>query len=134
MLSKPLMTASSVFLLALGLVLNFAPMEIASRAGFAGMPLAGLTLSLLAGALMGLGVVNWMSKNSGIGGIYGRPLAMGNLLHFVVGAFGLGRAAATGAVPDATWALFAVYLIFALGFGWLVFAGEPGTTRAPKSC
>jgi hypothetical protein len=31
-------------------------------------------------------MVNWTAKGNLIGGIYGRPIAIGNLTHFVMGA------------------------------------------------
>lgn len=129
MMSKLTMNASAIFLFGLGVVLNFAPHELAVRAGFIGMPLADLTLQLLAGALLGLGAVNWMSRQSLIGGIYGRAIGIGNLLHFSVGAFALGRAASAGVAPELTWALFGGYLALALAFAWLIFLGgsEPAS-------
>lgn len=42
------------------------------------------------GALfLGFGLLNWMAKGSIIGGIYNKPLVIGNLMHFGVGAITL---------------------------------------------
>jgi hypothetical protein len=51
-----IMTLAALFLIALGAVLNFAPTEVAGMLGFTGMPVAGVALQVLAGALLALGV------------------------------------------------------------------------------
>lgn len=123
-----IMTLSAIFLIGLGAVLNFAPAEIAGRLGFTGMPMAAVLLQVLAGGLLGLGVLDWMSRRS-VEGIYGRPIGLGNMLFFVVSAFGLMRGAADGVLPSVTWSLGAVTGVLALGFGWLVFVGSSPRPR-----
>jgi len=131
MLSRALMTTSAVFLIGSGAVLNFAPHEMANQLGVSGGAMATLVFQLLAGALMGLGVVNWMWRANAVGGIYGRAIAMGNTLQFAVGAFGLARAAGDDSSPM-VWALFGAYLLFAAGFGYVMFFGNPA--RAQEAC
>ena len=41
-------------------------------------------------------MTNWMVKGSRVGGIYNRPIAIGNLVHFAVGAITLDRFALRG--------------------------------------
>ena len=84
------MTASALVMGALGLAATFLPQEIAAYLG------ASTTLPLLIqilGALyLGFAMLNWMARTSLIGGIYSRPVASGNLVHFVVGALALAKA------------------------------------------
>ena len=119
-MSKVLLIASAAFLVALGLVLNFAPGEAAAATGVAAS--AALPLQLLAGALIGVGLLNWFSRQAVFGGIYGRPLGFANVALFVIGSLALGRAALAASSP-ALWALFALYAVFALAFVWIVFIG-----------
>lgn len=121
-MSRVLLTASAVFLVVCGAALTFASDELAAAAGLDGD--SALPLQLLAGALLGMGVINWFSRGRPFGGIYGRPLGLGNVLLFVVGGFALGRKALATEAP-AVWSVFVVYLIFAVGFVWVVFVG-PG--------
>jgi len=66
-------------------------------------------------------MTNWMVKGSRVGGIYNRPIAVGNLLHFAVGAITLGRFALRGPEAWPPLALAAIYTLFALAFGVVVF-------------
>lgn len=119
-MSKSLLTGSAAFLIALGLALNFAPGEAAAAAGIEGA--SALPLQLLAGALIGVGLLNWYSRQAVFGGIYGRPLGLANIVLFVIGSFALGRAALAGS-STALWVVFACYAAFATGFVWIVFVG-----------
>lgn len=118
-----LMTFSAILLGGLGLVLNFAPVEIAGWLGFTGMPVAAVILQVLAGGLLALGVVDWMMRR-GVEGIYGRPVGLGNMLFFSVAAFGLLRAANAEVLPAVTWPLGIATAVLAGGFIWLVFVGK----------
>ena len=120
---KLLLTASAAFLLALGFALNFAPKEMAAVVGSEGG--SQLPWELLAGALIGLGLMNGMSRSRPFGGVYGRPLGLANVLLFVVGAFALGRAATGAEAPPSLWVLFVVYAVLAVAFVWVVFKGGP---------
>jgi hypothetical protein len=117
-----IMTFSAVFLAGLGIVLNFAPAEIAGMLGFTGLPQATVTLQLLAGALLSLGIIDWMLRRS-VSGIYGRPIGLGNLLFFGASAAALLRAANAGVLPSLTWTIGAVTGALAVCFVLLVFGG-----------
>ena len=78
-----------------------------------------------AGALyLGFAILNWMAKDNLIGGIYSKPVALGNCLHFVVVAFALVRAC-FGAHRDLRLLPLAlVYGVLAVWF-WMVCFGSP---------
>jgi len=79
----------------------------------------------IAGALYaGFAGLNWMGKANLIGGIYGRPVAIGNLLHFLVAGIALLKAAPHSAESALIWALAAVYAVLAASFAFIVF-GNP---------
>jgi hypothetical protein len=119
--SKWVMAASAIFMAVLGLAGTFLPQEI--LAWLTGSPSALLPLVIqLAGALyFAFAMLNWMAKDSVIGGIYNRPLAMGNLLHFMVGGMALLRGAATKGAPSGVMVIGVVYAVLAIAFGRIVF-------------
>lgn len=112
--------ASAVVLGAMGLLLSFGPEEVAGALGVADpTALQALSLQLVGAAQLGWAMVNWMSRHNRFGGIYGRPLVVGNLLHFFAG----GSAILKGSVGSSPALLTAgiVYALFAVAFGWLLF-------------
>jgi hypothetical protein len=62
-----------------------------------------------------------MVKGSRVGGIYKRPIAVGNLLHFAAGAITLDRFALRGHEAWPVLVLATIYTLFAVGFGLVVF-------------
>jgi hypothetical protein len=125
MISKVIVTASAVFLLALGVGLDFLPQEASARLGLGTAPMAALLFQVLAAAFLGMGFQNWFSKANPMGGIYSRPLALQNFLCFGVAAITLDRAVFHGGVPKAILAAAIVFSTFALAFGWLMFFHDP---------
>ena len=118
--TRLLMMASAALLALLGLAMSFMPQEVLGLHGT--IPdNATVLLVQMAGALyLGFAMLNWMAKGVLIGGIYARPLAAGNFLHFIMVAITLVKAAiAFGAVPLMLSA--AVFSAFAIGFGLVLF-------------
>ena len=116
-----LMVASSLALGAAGLALSFAPVEVLGLLHVAA-PEPLPVLGQLGGALyLAWAFANWTAKDSLIGGIYARPLSLGNCLHFLVGALALGKYEFAHGWHGPLVAVLAVYAIFAAGFSWLVF-------------
>ena len=58
-----------------------------------------IVLQLLGGLYFGFGMLNWTAKGNLTGGIYSRPVAMGNLTHFVMGGLALLKFAIRNNVP-----------------------------------
>ncbi len=113
-LTTALATVTAVLLLGAGAALIFLPDEIAPLFGAS----AALPFSLLGAALLGLGEVTWMTRRNPMGGVYGRPVVMANLAHFVIGALTLVRHGGEG---WGFWAVTAVYLLGAVLYGALLF-------------
>lgn len=113
--------SASVMLLA-GIALTFAPQELLSLSGAADRPLTVVLILQATGALyMGFALLNWMAKDNLIGGIYSRPVALGNLLHFFVVTMTLVRALAAGTRTPGVIALTLVYTLLSTWFGLVVF-------------
>ena len=87
--SKVLMTISALFLGIIGICLSFLPKEIINYLNINSNVITILLFQLLGALYLGFGILNWMLKGSRIGGIYNRPVLMGNLMHFLVGAIAL---------------------------------------------
>ena len=116
-----LMVASSLALGAAGLALSFAPVEVLGLLHVAA-PEPLPVLGQLGGALyLAWAFANWTAKDSLIGGIYARPLSLGNCLHFLVGALALGKYEFAHGFSTALTAVLVSYALFAVGFSWLVF-------------
>ena len=123
--SRLLMIAIAALHAAMGLLLSFAPEETLA---FMGQPATGRVpvLLQLAGALyLGFAVMNWTAKGSVLGGIYGRAIVLGNLLHFTMGALALLKAAMATGLGMIVWVLTGIYAVFALLFGRMLFT-HPG--------
>ncbi|HEX3577174.1 MAG TPA: hypothetical protein VHY33_01315 [Thermoanaerobaculia bacterium] len=115
------MAASAVFLGITGIAALFAPDEILRATGIPSSPFLPPLVQLCAALLLGFAMTNWMAKGSRVGGIYNRPIAVGNLLQFAVGAITLDRFALHGHEVWQILVFAAIYTIFAIGFGLVVF-------------
>lgn len=117
---------------AAGIAGTFAPDEIATRLGV-GTP---LVIQLLGALLFAFAMVNWMARGSLIGGIYNRPIAVGNLTHFLIGALALAKAVMAGERRIAFVVAAGIYIVFAVGFGAVLFRSPvppgKGTRVAPE--
>lgn len=113
------MTASSVFLIISGLGFTFLPEEIAQFLTLDTNQIGILFLQILGALYLGFGMLNWMTKNNLIGGIYSRPLVIGNLVHFLVSTFALIRIVGNYSGNEFVILLIItiIYSFFTLGFG-----------------
>ena len=109
------MFASAGFMAAAGLDLLFAPAETLSIFGMGSDPLLAVAAQLMAGLYLGFAMLNWMARRSTIGGIYNRPLVLGNLIHFFVGALSLLKASNKIPGSPVTWFVVAAYAVFEIG-------------------
>jgi len=121
--TRILMLSSAVFMAALGLAATFAP-EVFLYPRPA--PPASILAAEAAGALyLGFAVLNWMAKDNAIGGMYSRPVALGNLLHFFAVAMTLLRLVAAGNRQGPMLVVTLIYVAFAVWFGVVVFGKSP---------
>ncbi|HEY1325391.1 MAG TPA: hypothetical protein VGI14_00530 [Casimicrobiaceae bacterium] len=125
--TRLLMRASAVVLAVFGASGTFLPREILVRAGTSP---AGFSVVLIqmAGALyLGFAMLNWMAQGSVMGGIYGRPVAVGNLAHFTIGALALLKVILSGQRSPEVVVGAAVYAILAVSFAVIAFGRAPRT-------
>jgi hypothetical protein len=90
--TKLIMTLTAILLTMIGIALTFAPDMVMRSLGIGSSGFLMLILQLLGAAYFGFGFLNWMAKGAAIGGIYNKPIAIGNLTHFVIAGLGLTKA------------------------------------------
>ena len=126
-MSRALLTASAIFLGAAGAGLTFLPRELLIHVRQPDARILLVFVQTIGAAYLAFAMLNWMSRGATVGGIYGRPLIVANLLHFTMVAILLIKWAAAGAPPGIL--IFAgLYTACAAGFGALLFRG-PSTRR-----
>jgi len=124
MSTKLLLTVTSLLLAGAGLAALFAPETLlASEAAPLDARLA-LLVQLLGALYFGFALVNWTARESALGGIYGRPIGLGNFAHFTIGALTLVKVVAADPTALPVVGALLVYAVLALIYGWLLFAGR----------
>ncbi|MGV3538514.1 MAG: hypothetical protein ACO1OQ_01810 [Rufibacter sp.] len=121
MSTKLVMAGAAVVLSALGLAASFLPQEVLFTLELPAQGSIVIFVQLLGALYLGFGLLNWMARGILIGGIYARPVAMGNFMHFFVGAMALVKVLQAGQRQEVLWALAVLYTLLALLFGILVF-------------
>ncbi len=115
------MISSAALMAACGVALQFAPHEILRYFGGDASGIFPLFLQLIGALYLGFAMLNYMAKGVTIGGIYSRPLATGNLTHFLVGALALIKYAFSAQTPLPIWTAAIIYSIFAILFAITMF-------------
>jgi hypothetical protein len=118
-----LMTVSAIFLCSAGIFLSFAPQEIAGYFGLdEKIKITSLILQTLGAVYFAFGLLNWTAKANLIGGIYSRPVAVGNFVHFTIGALALVKGYFRGQEEMVVLISGVLYSVFAILFGIVFFA------------
>jgi hypothetical protein len=123
--TRLLMRASVVFLGVLGIAATFLPEEILVRAGTPPVGLSVILVQITGALYLGFAMLNWMAQGNMIGGIYSRPVAIGNLAHFTIGGLGLLRSLLAGKYALEVIAVTAGYAAFAVLFALVAFRHSP---------
>lgn len=115
------MVASSLYLGLTGFAASFAPTELLTALSAPTVDPLPVLIQLVGALYLAFAMANWTARDSIIGGIYSRPLSLGNSLHFIVGALALLKhELGNGFRTPMVFALIA-YSVFAICFGYLVF-------------
>ncbi len=114
---------SAAVLLMAGLALLFAPDAVLPSL-IPDYPPAALWLGQLLGASwLGVGALNWWSRATVLGGIYGRPIVLANVAIYFIGALVMLSAARRARLPGTLWAAVALAVVLAVAYGWLLWRG-----------
>jgi hypothetical protein len=119
--TKLLMMASALLMGALGIIASFMPQEILNAAGFASSGFESIVIQIMGALYLGFAMMNWMSKGITMGGIYARPLALGNFMHFAIAALALAKGATATQELKFFWVAAGIYVVFAVLFGYILF-------------
>ena len=120
--TKTLMIISAIFLAINGFGFTFFPNEISVLLINDDNHIFILILQILGALYLGFSILNWMSKTNLIGGIYSKPLLIGNLLHFFTASMALIKL--TFKVETNLQLIFSytiIYSLFTLFFGYVFF-------------
>jgi hypothetical protein len=129
MKTKIVMTSCAIFLGVIGILLSFLPSEIITYLGVEPTIITTLFLKILSALYLGFGILNWMAKGSIIGGIYNRPIVIGNLMHFGVGAIALIKIVSHIEIhSEIIISLTVLYVIFTILFTY-IFKNNPATVK-----
>lgn len=117
------MIASAIFYGIIGVGLTFLPKEISEYLGTDIHQTSLLIFQILGAVYLGFGMLNWMTKNNLIGGIYSRPLVIGNLAHFLICSFALIKGIGNSENNfEIILILAVIYSVFTLCFGYMFMA------------
>jgi len=119
--SKIVLGSSALILAVSGLALTFFPDEIAESINLPKGAAVELLIQMIGAMYFGFAMLNWMSRRSLIGGIYNRPIAIANMTHFLMVGIALTKLMLSKALPQSFWFVTAIYAVYALIFGWLLF-------------
>ena len=120
--TKPLMTLNAIMLALIGISLIFLPKEILDYFELSASDTLELLMQITGSLYFAFAMLNWMSKGSIIGGIYGRPIAIANLTHFVIAGLSLIKGImANPGLSYVIWSIAILYSIFAILFGIVAF-------------
>lgn len=118
--SKSLMIAASLVLALVAVALIFASEEWATNFGIQPSAALNITAQVLGAFMASFAMLNWMSKGMTLGGIYGRPIVIANLLHFSMNAILFIKLSVANSEPI-LWAAAAISAVLALAFARLAF-------------
>jgi hypothetical protein len=126
-----LMSSSAVVMGFFGLAGTFLPEEILNILGISPIPITKVLIQIIGGLYLGFAMLNWFTRSSRIGGIFNRPVVLGNLIHFIVVFFALIRQ-----LMEQFNLVFVILTIIYFGFAvWFTFVmrSNPVTNNVKKS-
>lgn len=109
----------------LGLAASFGPDELLRAAGVDATEGLKLLVQVMGALYLGFAMLNWMSKDAVIGGIYARPTTLANFLHFFSGGMAIIKVLAGEPGSAPLWVLAVAYAGLAVAFGLVAFRPAP---------
>ncbi|UUV26222.1 MULTISPECIES: multidrug DMT transporter permease [Lysinibacillus] len=131
MKTKWLLSSSAVLMGLFGLAGTFFPEEISKILGIDPSPIILILLQIIGGLYLGFAMLNWFTRSALIGGIYNKPVILGNLIYCIVVFFALFRQLA-----EKFHFIFAILTVVYLGFAvWftLVLRSNPFDNQSKMS-
>jgi hypothetical protein len=133
--TRLLMSLAAVVVGAVGFACLYMPDDVLEWIAGAAPPGPTLITQVLGTLSLGLAALDWMWRGNRIGGIYGRPVAIANVMHFVSAALVMATALKRYPELRALWPLAAIYAVLGVGFLALLFRDPGAALPAPRvSC
>lgn len=124
--TKAILTASAIVLGVAAIALIFASEEILHSLNIESGRSMQLPLQTIGALYFAFAMMNWMTRESAIGGIYNRPIAVANTIHFSIAGLALIKAVwSMHDAPLGAWIVAGLYAIFAAAFA-MVLLRHPG--------
>ena len=120
--TKILMISSAIIITLIGINLILFPKEILNHLELGDSDTLELLMQIIGSLYCGFAMLNWMSKENLIGGIYNRPISAANWTHFAIACLALIKG--IFANPNSSyiiWIITIFYSIFAILFGIVLF-------------
>ena len=132
--TKSLMTWSAITLALIGISLIFFPKEILDYFELSVSETLELLMQIIGSFYFAFAMLNWMSKESIVGGIYNRPIAIANLTHFVIAGLSLIKGIlSNSSLSYIIWSITIIYSIFAILFGIVAFKHPASQNKINKN-
>jgi len=119
--TKSLMVTSSLVLGLTGIFILFAPENILAMLNVSMANPLSLLIQLLGALYFSIAMMNWTAKDSAIGGIYARPVSLGNFTHFFIGTLLFAKYLLSNGYNVFVLLIAVVYASLTVCFYWLVF-------------
>jgi hypothetical protein len=119
--TKSLMVTSSLVLGLAGIFGLFAPENILAMLSVPIVNPLSVLIQLLGALYFSIALMNWTAKDSAIGGIYARPVSLGNFAHFFIGMLLFAKYLLSNGFSLSVLVIMVVYASLAFSFYWLVF-------------
>jgi hypothetical protein len=120
--TKLLMMSSALTMGLAGIAASFLPHEFLNSMQIAPVGITPVLVQIIGACYLAFAMCNWMSKANLIGGIYNRPIAIANLLHFAVSALAILKAVTVNQTITLLWIIGVIYTIFAIWFAIVLFS------------
>ena len=131
--TKVIMTSSSIVLGATGVILTFAPDMVLQNLNIEITQTSLLLGQVIGGLYFGFSMLNWMTKENLIGGIYNRPIAIANFTHFlIVGLAIIKKLVSDPGLPKTLWTAGIVYAVLGIVFAIILFRHPLNSTSLKK--
>lgn len=136
MTTRSIMVATAALFGAVGAAFLFAPLETAAWLGLGTSSDNESTLTLVGALCFAFAFLDWNGRSAIYGGIYGRPIAMANLMAGVFLSLELaqaqwGRPAASGPAQAMGWVVSLLFLAQTVAFVGVIFSRPWVRTEAP---
>lgn len=121
MSTKILMVSSAIVFAIFGLAATFFPIEILKYMNAGNALLSVLLIQIIGSLYLGFAFMNWMARATIIGGIYSKPLSIGNFSHLFIASVSLIKTLPVYTESKILWIITLVYSVLTLFFARVSF-------------